>query len=192
MTYDFYADSEDAINVLGYIFHETDLQLFDSYSDFGRTIETYKSVAQITEAFNLERGRAYSIHLKLWSPRHKGRPILRRLEIDPAKCDGHTFRYSSNGWGLIQLYFYGVTKNGLSPSHIGHFEERGAFAREGIPDFMGCAGDWDWSEIRRTSRKLKYHIQTKLAGGKVSATDSRDVLPGAKKLFDSGITRLHA
>jgi hypothetical protein len=91
---------------------------------------------------------------------------------------------------MIQLYFDFPSKRGLGPSHIGHFEERGAYSRAGSEGHDDVA-QWDWPETRRTSRKLKYHIQKKLAVAKVSKLDTRDILPGARKLFDNGVTRLH-
>jgi hypothetical protein len=176
MNYDFYADRSDALSVIAYIFAEMDLQLFDLYSEYGEEVTEYKSVADVQRKFETSAAHPSAL-FQVWSPRHRGKPFFRKLALDPDRCDGHTFRYSTNGWGLIQLYFYGPSKRGLGPSHIGHFEERGAYSRESLYEEMGKASEWDWREIRRTSRALKYHIQKRLSVSKVSRIDTRDILP---------------
>lgn len=189
MNFDFYSDREDASRILTFVFTEMDLVLIDLYSDFGQKVESYHSLADAQERLEKDRALPYS-HFQVWSPRHGGNPIFERVKLDPQRCDGHVFRYSTVGFGLIQLYFRYPQKAGLSPSHIGHLEERGAFARQDFAP-QDKVANWNWAEIRRTSRKLRYHIQKRLAVAKVSDTDTRDILPGAQELFRTGITRLH-
>jgi hypothetical protein len=123
------------------------------------------------------------VTFQLWTPRHKGQPVFRRIELDPKRCNGQTFRYSTDGWGLIQLYFGGLKNNLLSQSHIGHFTELGALKNEGVTTFNGKVSSWDWTEIQTTSRKLKYQIHNKLATRKIG---SLGVLPGASRLELAG------
>jgi hypothetical protein len=96
----------------------------------------------------------------------------------------NTFRYSTEGWGLIQLYFGGLKNSELNQSHIGHFNEAGALRNERAATFNGKVSDWDWTEIQATSRKLKYQIHNKLATRKIG---SFGVLPGADRLEKQGI-----
>jgi hypothetical protein len=189
MNFDFYSNREDALKVLEFVFCETDLVLFDLYSDYGKKVDRYDSLADAERKLENNPSLPYS-HFNVWSPRHGGTPRFERIKLDPNRCEGHTFRYSTLGWGMIQLYFSYPRKNGLSPSHIGHFEERGAYARQDFAPQDDVAS-WDWIEIRRTSRKLKYHIQKRLAISKVSDKDTRVILPRAFAQFETGLTRLH-
>jgi hypothetical protein len=183
MTYNFYADKTDKLQILEYILSQTDLQIYDLSSSYGHEICNYKSVEDISSKFDLVNGGKFAVTFQLWTPRHKGRPIFRKIELDPKKCNGHTFRYSTDGWGLIQLYFGGLTNNELNQSHIGHFNESGALKNEGSTKFNGKVNSWDWTEIQVTSRKLKYQIHNKLATRKIG---SFGVLPGAAKLEKAG------
>lgn len=182
MTYDFYANTDDRLDVLRFILDETDLRIFDLASSYGCEIAEYKKIEELSKRET--RGRETSLTFQLWSPRHKGQPLFRKVDLDPKYCDGHTFRYMTEGWGLIQLYFGTRQKDDLYHSHLGHFEERGALKWEGLDDYKGKVNEWDWSEIRRTSGRLKYRIHQKMAVRKIG---SMGVLDGAHNLSETGI-----
>jgi hypothetical protein len=184
MTYDFYADPTDKLSVLDFIFNKTDLQVFDLASPKGQQICQYKSSEQIATKFDLSKGGKFAVTFQLWTPRHKGGPIFRKIDLDPKHCNGHTFRYSTDGWGMIQLYFGGLKDDILSLSHIGHFNQKSAAKWEEINAFNGSVNNWDWKEVQATSRKLKQYIHNKLA---VERLGSIDVLLGASKLQEQGI-----
>ena len=184
MNYDFFADKSDKLQILEYIFSDTDLKVYDSYSAYGQELFEYKSANEIATKFDLDNGNQFAVCFQLWSPRHKGNVLIRKISLDPKSCNGHTFRYSTTGWGLIQLYFGGKLNNLLNPSHIGHFNEKGALGRMTYNNINGNAADWDWNELLITSRKLKYHIHNKLATKKIG---SMGVLAGAERLANSGV-----
>lgn len=183
MTYNFFADKADKIEILDFIFKDTDLQVYDLGSPYGQEICQYKTSDEISSKFDLEIDE-FGTAFQLWTPRHKGKPIFRRVDLDPKRCNGHKFRYETVGWGLIQLYFGGLKNNELKHSHIGHFNEKGALKWEDINNVNGFVSSWDWKEIQTTSRKLKYEIHSKLATRKIG---SFGILSGADKLEKQGI-----
>jgi hypothetical protein len=182
MTYDFFAGESDKIEILKFIFNETDLQIFDLYSALDQEMEEYRSLKEITNKFDLINGDKFACTFHLWSPMFDGEVIFRRIDLDPKRCNGHTFRYATDGWGLIQLYFGGSKDGSLFNSHIGHFNKAGALAREGIPEFMGKADQWNWKEIEKMSRKLKSHIHR----SSIKKIGTFDILPGAQKIIQAG------
>ncbi len=184
MTYDFFADKTDKIEILDFIFKDTDLQVYDLGSQYGKEICQYKTVDEITSKFDLHNGNKFAVTFQLWTPRHKGKPLFRKIDLDPKNCNGHTFRYSTDGWGLIHLYFGGLENNELNQSHIGHFNEKEALKWEGTNKVNGLVSLWDWAEIQSTSRKLKYQIHNRLATRKIG---SFGVLSGADKFEKQGI-----
>lgn len=184
MTYDFFADKADKMGILDFIFNDTDLHVYDSDSPYGQEICQYKTVDEIASKFDLDNGDKFAVTFQLWTPRHNGKPLFRKVTLDPKHCGGHTFRYSTDGWGLIQLYFGGLKNNELNRSHIGHFNERGASKIESSTAFNGQVNAWNWTEIQATSRKLKYQIHNKLATRKIG---SFGILSGADKLEKQGI-----
>ena len=186
MTYDFFADKADKLKILEYIFSDTDLQIYDANSPYGQEICNYRSIEEISSKFDLVNGDKFAVTFQLWTPRHKGQPLFRKIELDPQRCNGHTFRYSTDGWGLIQLYFGGLKNNELNQSHIGHFTEKAALKWGDTNSFNRKVSNWDWTEIQLTSKKLKQHVHNKMATQKLGTIG---VLPGADTLEKAG-TRL--
>jgi hypothetical protein len=184
MTYDFFADETDKIEILNFIFRETDLQIFDLGSPYGQKISEYKTTEEIVSKFDLRNGDKFAVTFQLWTPRFKGDLVFRKVELDPKYCKGHTFRYSTEGWGLIQLYFGGIKNNELNRSHIGHQSQKRATAWESNNTELGQVGNWDWSEVEKAARGLKYQIHNKMTKRKIGVDD---VLVGADKLGEQGI-----
>jgi hypothetical protein len=184
MNYDFFANRGDKINVFDLIFTAMELQVFDHYSPYGQEINQYKSTAEIISHFELEKGRQSAVTLNLWSPGFGGKVRFKWVELDPKYCDGNTYSYATEGWGLIQLYLGGLEENILFPSHIGHFNETGARKNEDVNKENGKVNLWNWQVIEQTSRKLKYQIHNKMAVRKIG---SSGVLSGAEVLSKSGV-----
>jgi hypothetical protein len=184
MTYDFFADAEDKIALLDYIFKETDLQVFDLASALGADIKEYNTVADITSCFDLKNNTPNGVHFQLWSPQFGGQIEFQRVNLNPDSRNGHTFRYNTRGWGLIQLYLQGINGNRLMASHIGHFNRAGALKWEAIHQDIGSVDSWDWKAIQKTSSHLKYLLHKRLS---VKTIGSRGVLAGAEKLEKNGI-----
>ena len=126
MNYNFFADKVDKLKILDFIFNEMDLRVYDLGSAYGQEICQYKTADEIASKFDLDNGGKFAITFQLWTPRHRGEPLFRKIELDPKHCNGNTFRYAAEGFGLIQLYFGGLKDNELNQSHIGHFNEKGA------------------------------------------------------------------
>ncbi len=184
MTYDFFADKDDKVQILDFIFRETDLQIFDLGSPYGQKISQYKTTKEIVSKFDLRNGDKFAVTFQLWTPRFKGDLIFRKVDLDPKRCNGHTFRYSTDGWGLIQLYFGGVKNNELNRSHIGHQSQKRAMTWEINNQGLGQVSKWDWAEVEKVARGLKYQIHNKLTKRKI---ESVGILAGADKLEEQGI-----
>jgi len=183
MTYHFFADKLDKLEILEFIFLETDLRVYELGSTYGKEICEYKNVDEISSKFDLEM-EEFGTTFQLWTPRHKGKPIFRKIDLDPKHCNGHTFRFSTEGWGLIQIYFGGQKNNELRQSQIRNFSEKGALKWEETNIRNGLVSLWDWKEIQTTSRRLKNHIHNKLATRKIG---SIGILSGADKLEKQGM-----
>jgi hypothetical protein len=183
MTCDFFADKDDKIEILNFIFKETDLEVFDSDSQFEEKINQYRTTSDITSKFDLENGGKFAITFQLYASRFKGDLIFRKVDLDPKRCNGHTYRYATNGWGLIQLDFGGIKNGELNRSHIGHQSAKRASAWEKNFSEMGFVNKWNWEEVEQVGRKLKYQINNKMAKRKIG---SIGVLAGASKLEGQG------
>lgn len=183
MNYNFLANHEDKIRIFDFIFESTDLQVFDLSSEYSQEVWRYRNIAEIISRFDLENGGQFAVTLLLWSPSFGGKVVFRKINLNPASCEGHTFRYATSGLGLIQLYLGGCQKNSLHHSTIGHFNERGALGRADSDKELTEVKSWNWKVIVSTSGRLRRHIH-KIA---VRKFDGIDVLPGADILSKSGV-----
>ncbi len=184
MTYDFFASKNDKINVLDFIYNETDLRVFDLYSPYGEIICEYENITEIFTKFDFEYGDKHALTFQLWSPSFEANIEFRKVELDPKYCNGYTFRFATSGWGLIQLYFGGIKNDILYPSHIGHFNEKGALKNQHVFDLAEVVEKWNWKEVQKASSKLKYYIHEKKAIRKIG---SFGVLQGASNLNVNGV-----
>jgi hypothetical protein len=184
MNYNFFADKTDKVRLLEFILDETDLRIFDSYSAYEKAICEYKRVSDITDKFDLENGGQFALTFQLWSPRFSNKISFQKIDLNPNYCEGNTFRYTTTGLGLIQLYFGGIEKDTLNYSHIGHQSERRAIAWEGTNIDGDRANNWNWKEIAATSRKLKSVIHSKWSVDKIGSVG---IMAGAKELEKHGL-----
>ena len=169
MQFNFFALYPDKISLLDYIFNDTGFRIFDHYSTYGQELKEYKSSHEIAQTFDLTNGRANSLQLALWNPNHGETNIVRRVDLNPKYCNGHTFRYSATGWSLQQLYFGGQSNNTLYYSTLQGFNEKGAIDKDTI-NSNRKAHLLNWTQIKSDQRRLKYFIETKLATRKIGTS----------------------
>ena len=163
MQTDFFGAKEDKKLILDFIFSETNYQVFDHYSDLGEELSQYFSTDEILKKIDLENDREYTANFGLWNPLDRTKNIVKRIELNPKKCNGHTFRYLSLGWGVQRLYFGGIQNGYLNQSTFMGFNEKGAIGKDLInPENEREAHKLDWKLIRSDQRKLKNYVEKKI------------------------------
>lgn len=178
---DFYADEPDIKNILEFIFAETDCKIFEAYSEFDSDLREFKSVSEVLEAYDNSIG---TLLLQLWSPSVSSNVIVKKISLDPQKCDGATYRFRFEGWGLVQLNFRRIQDEEIYPSHFGHNSEKRARKWESIDfDELDLVDNWDWQLLKEISGKIQYLIRKKLA---VSKFNSRPILEAAFEKHSKG------
>lgn len=183
---DFYATRDDHQGLLSWLFAEATCHVYELASDFGESLRQFESPHEVLRQFD----RAYpngkkrsEIHLQLYvigaGPRFKPR----RIRLDPARCDGASFRYEAEGWGLVQFYLATATPDGLDASHTNHNSAARAEAWAPAYRSLGDPSAWDFKRITAFSSRLNREIR-KRAVGKIRG---RVILPAAMKLWKSGL-----
>ena len=182
---DFYAVEGDFDAVLDFVFSDLSCRVFESYSDYDADLREFTRTSEIYDRLPLGKpsGTGPSVALQLWPIEASQNVSFKRIMLNPSKCDGHTFRYSINGWGLIQLYLGGLSPTGLVHSHTNHNSK--ARARKWQSNYieLGPIEAWNWDVVESESRKLNHHIRRNLA---ITQFESRPVLPDAARLFREG------
>jgi hypothetical protein len=107
-------------------------------------------------------------------------PIARRIEFLPSVAGDATFRYTCEGWGLIQLHYGGPWgTQQLRWSHTNHNTQKRAAAWAATTPRLGNPAVWNWPTVTSASGKLN-HVIRRMAVEKIS---SHPVLPHAAQFI---------
>lgn len=180
---DFYAIPEDHAALLSWLFAEGTCEVYELYSRLEQPLRRFSSPNEVTALFE-ERfpngDRARSVHLALYALGSGPPFVQRRIRLNPSSCDGATFRYRADGWGIVQLKLESVGRGELRNSHTNHFSQKGAM--KWANNAQHLVESWNFKQIAAFSSRLNRQIK-KRAAGKIG---SRVVLPGALKCFEGG------
>jgi hypothetical protein len=186
---DFYGVSEDHEQLLDWLLRQGACRVYELSSDFETPLREFLTVEDVMSQFfrtysNGNRGD--TVHLQLYVL-GAGPPFVpHRIPLDPRACDGATFRYVAEGWGLVQLYLAAVGSGGLKNSHTNHNSVKRAEVWAPVRSEMQPVESWDFKRITAFSSRLNRQIR-KMGIAKIG---SRAVLPGALALWEQGVSLL--
>ncbi|BDU22937.1 hypothetical protein DYGSA30_43940 [Dyella sp. GSA-30] len=184
---DFYATSEDHGLLLDWLFADGACHVYELSSDFEQPLKQFHSTDDVLRQFERRYPGGelwHSVYLQLYVL-GAGPPFsARRIQLDPRACNGATFRYAAEGWGLVQLYLSVFRANRLENSHTNHNSAKRAQAWAPICGIEYGPDAWDFQRISSYSSRLNRQIRKNGVG----RFGSRAVLPGALKLWNSGIS----
>jgi hypothetical protein len=184
---DFYAVEEDHKQLLDWLLDEGTCRVFELYSEFEKPLREFQTVGEILTQFcrtSRNGNRWETVHLQLYVVDASPPFIPRRVNLNPKACDGATYRYTAEGWGLVQLYLSEAGSDGLRNSHTNHNSQKRAESWAPVRTSMDSVGAWDFKKITLFSSRLNRQIK-KLS---VARIGSRPVLPGALELWDAGVS----
>lgn len=175
---DFFAVREDHKEILDYVFDQTDARCFELYSEFDQDLREFRSFDELAAAYDVGIDTRGSVLLALWSPSVMDKLEIKKIEMTPKRADGHKFRSSIEGFGVVALYLGGVRDKAIVKSEYGHNSpER---ARK-----WGYKSGVDWEALKKLSNKIQYQIRRRMA---VANLPGRPIMPAAFDLVKAGYT----
>ena len=183
---DFYAAGTDHKAVLEFILSQGNSDIYELSSRFDKKLRQFQSLAAFEEHFSIadwETGAAETIHLQLYPHGAGGSFSSRRIDLNPSRCAGATFRYEAQGWGLVQLYLEPPRNGWLGVSHTNHNSPQRAAAWSDTIRDLGDPSAWNWQLVGSFSRCLNRFIHS-IA---VAKAGSRVILPYAAELQKQGV-----
>ena len=178
-TLNFFGVREDYVDIFDRLFAATDVQVFESYSEYDQELRRFHSTRELLSALPLGTdtyGNSLAYNLQLWSPSVTPEPRVRRINL--VRVKGHTHWFCVEGMGLMQFHTGGTFGECITHSNFGHFSEKGARARA-----SGNADEVDWAASRKLSNKIMYLIGRKL---RVARVPYGPVLAGALERHQQG------
>lgn len=146
--------SDEAIKAVAEaIFSDAPVTVVEAYSDFSQEARQFHCAEEVCRYAIGVRETGNNPHLVVHYPDMGGRLALRRCSLDPDKCDGHTYRYTAEGWGLIFVYLQ-IASAGRLGSFVSANSEKRALAWEPTYPDMDPPGTWNWPAVGRHTRRL--------------------------------------
>lgn len=184
---DFYALAPDLVGVLDFVFEQPGWELVELSSLPDQELRTFRSAPEVIDGFASFHDVSRALHFQLYAATMGGRVASRRITFKPGAVPGATHRHTSEGWGLIQLYFGQLREGRLSNCHTNHSSERGARNWESTcAATMGPVDAWNWKEVTRISSRLNRFLQRTA----VAKLHSRPILPAAAQAQSRGEIQL--
>jgi hypothetical protein len=169
---DFYAAEHDWSAVLQAVFDLGLFRVFESDSRHDHELREFRTADEVAQDHH---GR----HLQLLVVGAGPEPVAERIDFVPGIVDA-AFRYTCEGWGLIQLHYGGAFgAQELRWSHTNHNSEKRASAWARTLHHLGDPAAWDWPAVTSASSKLNRAIR-RMAVDKIR---SHPVLPHAAQVI---------
>jgi hypothetical protein len=142
------------VELANFIFNEGAPIVFQAYSHFGEALREFRSAPDFEREVEQEmRGGGkflyYSIHFR----DALGHVAQRKIKLDPSKCDGHSWRSTVEGWGLIQLQADMKHAPNIACRVAVNSEKRAAAWSGTYPEFK-APDSWDWRVVKRHASRI--------------------------------------
>jgi hypothetical protein len=165
---DFFATPEDHALVLDWLFADGACEVYELSSDFEQPLKRFRSSVDVLQQFDRRHRNGevwHKVHLQLYVVGARPPFNARRVKLDPESCNGATFRYAADGWGLVSLYLAALRGERLENSHTNHNSAKRAEARAPHGGVKPGPDAWDFKRIGAFSARLNRQIR-KLGVGK--------------------------
>ena len=128
--------------------------VFHAYSDYGEPLRRFRTPAELINEIQSAFGRGQKfLHFAIHYPETNGHVAERRITLDPRKCAGHTWRYTVEGWGLIQLQ--GDVRHAPAiECRVAVNTQKRAEAWAGTHPSLGNPELWDWRVVQRHAGRI--------------------------------------
>jgi hypothetical protein len=160
---DFYGTLEDHEPLLQWLFAEATCHVYELHSAFDQPLQRFESASEVLGQFERRYTNDkpwHTVYLQLYVL-GTGPPFQpRRIKLDPAACEGATFRYAAEGWGLVQLYLSVPRDGELRNSHTNHNSRLRADKWAPLANDDAAKPDaWDFPRVTAFSSRLNRQIR---------------------------------
>jgi hypothetical protein len=137
------------------VFAKPDPIVVEAYSEPGQLPQTFTSADQLAHYVRSQlsqpKGLAYVLVVY---PDMGGAPTRRTINLDPAQCSGHKFRYTWDGFGLISVQLQNPV-GPMSRSRIAANSQRRASAWASTYPEWQQPHNWNWKAVASHTRRLQ-------------------------------------
>ena len=148
-------DEQELGGLVNSIFETGQPVVYESCSEYGEKIKSFLSVNELmTDISSLYTKGIKFLNYGIYYPESKGYIEEEKIKLNPENCNGHTFRYCINGWGIIrfQCDFIKSSPN-VSCKISVNTKKRAENWFSTCPNFK-IPSLWDWAIVEKHARRL--------------------------------------
>lgn len=87
------------------IYNQGEVVVKQAYSDFDCSTRAFADAKALIEDMRYQPGQRVALFTYgIYYPAAEGHVYEKRVTLKPESCDGHTFRFTQEGWGLIHFW----------------------------------------------------------------------------------------
>lgn len=145
---------EQLNEIVAAIFAQGPVVVRQAYSEFGCVTKEFADANALLDELHDQPGdRDVCRQYTLYYPEAKGHTHERRIDLKPEACNGHTFRFCQEGWGLIQLQCDFRKHPKVECRVAVNSAIRASNWNATYPDFQS-PNSWDWAVVERKAGRL--------------------------------------
>ncbi len=146
--------SNDTKEIVEAIFAAGDPTVYEAYSAFDSDIVAFSNAGGLLSYIAMPRPKKESfLGFVVYYPDTRGFVEKRKINLDKEKCDGHSYRYSMSGWGLIQFQLNLQNAPHIACRFAVNTEKRANRWFATYPE-LKSPELWNWRAVEKHARRL--------------------------------------
>lgn len=136
-----------------FVFDSSEPVVFQAYSAYSQPLSRFTTRSEFIADIESEFARGQKLlNYELRYPDTKGHVAERKIALNPKSCEGHTWRFTVEGWGLIQLQ--AVLKDAKIECRVAvNSQKRAEKWSATYPEFRD-PGMWDWKAVQQHAGRI--------------------------------------
>jgi len=129
-------------------------EVYEAYSAFGAEIVSFRNAHELLAYIQARTEKEKHLGFAVYYPETQGCLKKEKIDLDPKKCNGHTFRYRVSGWGVIQFQLeYGKKTPDIKCRFAVNSELRANKWFDTYPELQSPSL-WRWELVEKHTRRL--------------------------------------
>jgi hypothetical protein len=140
--------------IVAAIFDNGTVVVREAYSDYDCVAKEFGDAKALSDSLKDTNGRGRSFRsYTIYYPDAKGYAFEKRITLNPKSCEGHTFRFTQEGWGLIQFQCDFRNYPAVECRIAVNSSVRAGNWYDTYPEYQN-PNLWDWDVIKKKAGRL--------------------------------------
>ncbi|WP_298330489.1 hypothetical protein [uncultured Dokdonia sp.] len=148
-----FIDKNQLFGLIEYILSDSKIEFYESYSEMEKEIVQISKYSEFLKYFeNSISENKKQLKFGIYYPEAKGKFYIDKIKLNPKYCNGKTYRYNTNGWGVIYVHL-DLQKSKIECRVSVNSKTRAQNWTSTNPEF-GNPELWEWKIVENNARKI--------------------------------------